>query len=131
MTFVSACREAGSDGCHTPWLCKLSAWQKSRFLIAKAIRNDSLSGGSSGRSIAQNVRWADADFRPSIISRLPFPRSSNRFSGLAVCSTAAFGLAFVPQLLAFGQRQFHLHATILEIHSYRDQRLTLLLRLTN
>src|SRR3954470_14591667 len=66
---------------------------------------------------------------PHGLRYLALPRSRNRFPGLFIGSPAAFSFPLVPKLLAFGERQFDLHAAIFEVHSRRNKRLPFLLRL--
>jgi len=58
-----------------------------------------------------------------------FSRARDRFARLAVGSSAAFGFALVPELLAFGEGDLALHASVLEIETCGDERVSFLLRL--
>src|SRR5207247_7813397 len=52
-------------------------------------------------------------------------------SFLAVLCSAPLGLSFVPDLLAFGQREFNLYSAIFEVHTRGDERQPPLLRFTD
>ncbi len=51
---------------------------------------------------------------------LPVPSSADRFPRFFVRRPTPLGFAFVPQLLALGQRQLHFHSAILEIQPCRN-----------
>ena len=64
-------------------------------------------------------------------SCLALSRSRDRFSRFLVRGLAAFSFTLVPQLLAFGQRDFNFYFTVLEIHPGGDQSQSTLLRLAD
>ena len=55
----------------------------------------------------------------------------DRLSRFFVGGAPPLGLALVPQLLAFGQSELHLHSAVLEVHPRGDQGQSLLLRLAD
>ena len=52
---------------------------------------------------------------------LTLSRSCDRFSRFFVRSIAPLGFAFIPELLAFGQRYLNLYFTVLEVHPGGDE----------
>ena len=60
-----------------------------------------------------------------------FVRARDCFSRFAVGRAAAFGLALVPQLLAFGEREFDFHPAIFEVQAGGNQSQSLLLGLAD
>ena len=64
-----------------------------------------------------------------------FPADQLQLTALLSASlsggAAAFGFALVPQLLAFGQGEFNLHSTVLEVHPRGDEGQALLLGLAD
>src|SRR5215472_2716648 len=71
---------------------------------------------------------ASLDRSLELVSCLPPRHCLSRF--LLRCPPP-LSLAFIPELLAFSQREFNLYSTTLEIHPRRDQGQTLLLRLAH
>jgi len=59
---------------------------------------------------------------------LGLPTASNGVSGFFIRRSAPLSLAFVPELLAFGQRQLNFYFAVLEVHADGNQGQSLLLR---
>ena len=57
--------------------------------------------------------------------------AANGFPGFFVGGTAALGFALIPELFTFGEGKFYFHSAVLEVHSRRNQRKSLLLGLSD
>src|SRR5579859_2148537 len=117
----TASRGSGFSLLLPPWLftewsrAKTTRHSVSTSAGLAAIRRVSIMAGSA--PIVINKVW------------LLFSRSRNGLAGFFVCGAAAFGLAFVPALFAFGQRNLAFDLAALEIHARRDQGIAFLQRL--
>src|SRR5580704_9953391 len=60
-----------------------------------------------------------------------FARTVDGFSRFFVRRASALGFALVPQLLAFGQREFDFYSAVLEVHPGGNESQTLLLGLAD
>src|ERR1700727_1913239 len=78
--------------------------------------------------------WGIRRCVPDSRGRLPLnkplglPTASNGVSGFFIRRSAPLSLAFVPELLAFGQRQLNFYFAVLEVHADGNQGQSLLLR---
>jgi hypothetical protein len=95
------------------------------------VRNRRHLNRARAQESPNSANIAKASFGEMKNFRLGLPTSADRFSRFFIRRPPSFGLALVPELLAFGQSQFHLDPAVLKVQPRRDQGQALLLGLAD